>query len=194
MQAYTTVADVFQLYSTILNDPNWEKFRFVGRWQALTEEEQLSHYNAMACHELNFFLYHKDRKFFDRVVKPLIAQKLDKQLVDLWLLGEPLESFDQLWKVRRMNTLERILFADSLESKQDGTKRWLTEYLQTHPLDPQWRQQRFDVALRGSALQAAVASGSLNLAAMELESMDAVAMDFAAPGMGGRGGRGSTAR
>ncbi|MCA9133260.1 MAG: hypothetical protein KDA45_08895, partial [Planctomycetales bacterium] len=105
LQAYTTVAEVFQLYSTLLDDPRWDKFRFVGRWHQLTDEERRARYNEMACHELNFFLYHKDPQFFAQVVQPLIAQKLDKQLVDRWLLGEPLEAYDELWQMQRLNTL-----------------------------------------------------------------------------------------
>lgn len=155
LQAYASVADVFQLYATLLENPAWEKFRFLSEWAALPAEDQLKHYSEMACHEVDFFLFHKDRKFFDRVIRPLIAQKLDKQIVDLWLLGEPLDALAPLWKVQQLNTLERILLAERVESNRAGTRRWVHDYLDAHPLDPQWRQQRFELALRGRALSGA---------------------------------------
>lgn len=40
-----------------------------------------------ASHQLNFFLYKRDKPFFDQVVKPYIMNKLDLFLVDWWLLG-----------------------------------------------------------------------------------------------------------
>ncbi len=90
LQAYSSIADVYRLYGTLLQNNDWEKFSFITQWHKLTDEQRRAHYNEMACHELKFFLYHKDRKFFDTVVKPLISQKLQKQLVDLWLLGNRL--------------------------------------------------------------------------------------------------------
>ena len=102
----------------------------------MSDADRRSRYNELACHELNFFLYHKDRKFFDAVVRPLIAQKLDKQLVDQWLLGESLASYDQLWRVQRLNTLERILLAQSVETRKAGTNRWLSDVVNANPLDP----------------------------------------------------------
>ncbi|MEZ6135956.1 MAG: hypothetical protein R3C53_13725 [Pirellulaceae bacterium] len=150
VQTYANIASVFQLYETLLGEgSDWHKFRFIADWHNLSDEERQAHYNEMACHELNFFLYHKDRKFFDAVVKPLIAQKLDKQLVDDWLLGRPLDQYTELWRVQRLNTLERVLLAERLEAKRAGTLRWLSEL---PDLDPQWRQQRFETALSGSEL------------------------------------------
>ncbi len=181
LQAYTTIADVFQLYSTLLSSPDWEKFRFVGGWHQLSPEEQLARYNELACHELNFFLYHKDRPFFDRVVKPLLSHKLDKQLVDLWLLGEPLEDYLPLWRIGRLNTLERILLAANSESQRAGTERWLRETLEAHPLSPTLRQQRFEIALRGSALEANSSGGTL--LGLNFDRRDAV-MNFS-QSMGG---------
>ncbi len=152
LQAYTTIADVFQLYSTLLANPEWEKFRFIINWHELSDKERRKHYSEMACHELNFFLYHQDRPFFDAVVKPLLANKLDKQLVDLWLLGEPLTDYEPLWRMQRLNTLERILLAERAESRRAGVERWLREHLQAHPMPPTARQQRFEIALLSSAL------------------------------------------
>jgi hypothetical protein len=152
VQLYTTLGDVYRLYGTLLNDPQWEKFRFLTRWQELPMEQRQQKYSELACHELNFFLYRKDRKFFDDVVAPLLEQKLEKQLVDRWLLNQPLDEYTELWRLRRLNTLERILLAQRLEAQVAGTQRWLGDYLKAYPLDPQARSQRFEIALRGTLL------------------------------------------
>lgn len=152
VQTYASIGDVFRLYGTLLKNPEWDKFQFVAKWHQLTEQQKRSHYNEMACHELNFFLFHKDRKFFDSVVQSLLKQKLEKQLVDHWLLGDSLAAFDQLWRVQRLNTLERILLAQSVQSRKPGTARWLSDFVGAFPLDPQARASRFEAALRGMAL------------------------------------------
>jgi hypothetical protein len=182
LQTYSDIASVFQLYSTLLNNPDWEKFRFVTNWHQLSDEEKRANYNETACHELNFFLFHKDRKFFDTVVKPLIEQKLDKQLVDDWLLGRSLDQYAELWRQQRLNTLERVLLAERIASNRAGALRWLNDTVAANPLDPQWRARRFEAALRGSELE------TTNLSLMRLSEnrlemqADGLAM------MGGVGG------
>ncbi len=152
LQTYSSIEAVFQLYSTLLSNPEWEKFRFITKWHRLTDAEKQTNYNTMACHELEFYLYHKDRAFFDQVIKPILEQKLDKQLVDEWLLGLPLEKYTELWRLQKLNTLERILLAERVQSNREGASRWLNNYVEANPLDPQWRQRRFEAALRGREL------------------------------------------
>ena len=152
VQLYTTSADVYRLYGTLLNNPEWEKFRFVTQWPQLSDEEKRARYSEMSCHELDFFLSRKDRKFFDAVVVPLLSQKLDKQLVDLWLLDKPLEGYRTLWRTQRLNTLERLLLAQRQDEVAVGTKRWLDEFIAAHPIDPVARSGRFETALRGTLL------------------------------------------
>lgn len=173
---FSSLADVFQLYSTALGDEKWDKFRFVTQWEQLTKEEKEKHYNEMACHELNFFLYHKDRSFFDSTVLPVIGQKLDRQMVDLWLLTEPLDAFTTLWQKNQLNTLERVLLSKNVEAQAEATKRWLGDYLEANPIAPKDRKRSFEFALRGGALDATV-----------LASAGSESMFFAAPGGGGGG-------
>lgn len=163
LQIYDSLSDVFQLYSTLLGNPEWEKFRFITSWNRLNEVEKLSRYREMACHELDFFLFHKDPKFFQKVVRPVIRQKLDMQLLDQWLLEQPLEAYAELWRVQRLNTLERILLARAIPNKADGIARWIDEYIAAHPIPPQLRQQRFEAALRGSSLSTEAPEALLEL-------------------------------
>ncbi|WP_197355824.1 hypothetical protein [Aureliella helgolandensis] len=170
LQTFSSLAEVFQLYATLLEDSEWEKFRFLVDWHELSEERQLAHYSELACHELNFFLYHQDRLFFDRVIRPFIEQKLDKQLIDHWLLDQPLEEYAELWRVQRLNALERILLARRLSAMQAGTQRWINDTLAAQTPDPQLRQRLFEIALRGTSLDSR-SSGSR----MEGFAMDGMA-------------------
>ena len=61
-----------------------EKFAFFGKWGALGDAKKLAHYSDFACHELNAFVYFKDRGLFDAVVRPYLANKKEKQFLDHW--------------------------------------------------------------------------------------------------------------
>lgn len=193
VQLYTTLGDVYRLYGTLLNNPEWEKFRFVTEWPDLSDEEKRARYSEMSCHELDFFLARKDRKFFDAVVAPLLAQKLDKQLVDLWLLDKSLEGYRSLWRVQRLNTLERVLLAQREAELASGTKRWLDEFLAAHPLDPVARSQRFETALRGSMLDVEAGKSLLFERLAEVQLRDELSRADMNMGMGGYGPRGGVA-
>ena len=188
-QVYATLGDVYRLYETLLKNGEWEKFRFVTQWPELSDEDKQARYSEMSCHELDYFLYRKDRKFFDAVVSPLLQQKLDKQIVDLWLLDKPIDAYQVLWRVQRLNTLERILLAQKLKDAQPGTRRWLNEFIAAHPIDPVARNQRFETALRGSLLDGSAAEGLAMLGdQVMLEQLSASAADSLARGRFSRGG------
>ncbi|MFO1062735.1 MAG: hypothetical protein U0892_02525 [Pirellulales bacterium] len=196
-QIYMTLSDVYRLYGTILGNPEWEKFRFITTWNKLSDDQKQARYSEFSCHELDMFLFNKDRKFFDSVVVPILSQKQDKQLVDLWLLGQSIDAYKELWRVRKLNTLERVLLSAKVEEQKSGTARWLDEFLAANPLDPQQRSQRFEVALRGSLLDGSSESGYLDLMGrteagprgeMLEESLNAAQSRFGTPSMGGFAG------
>ena len=152
LETYATLGEVFQLYGTMLGNGEWEKFRFLCDWPNLEPKEQEARYNEMACHELNFFLYMKDRKFFDRVVAPQIHQKLDQQLFDQWLLGNGIDAYSELWRMQRLNAVERVLLARQQDAVHTGTMRWLNEYTEANPVSPELTRNRFGFALSRSSL------------------------------------------
>ena len=51
------------------------------------------YYSKYSCHELNYFLFHKDFAFFTRVVVPFIHNKLQPTFFDLALMGADVSSF-----------------------------------------------------------------------------------------------------
>ncbi len=54
----------------------------------MTPEEKLKKYDKYASHELNLFVYFKDKEFFEGVVKVFIRNKKEKTLVDYYLLDD----------------------------------------------------------------------------------------------------------
>lgn len=65
-----------------------DEWGFLKRWNLLSNLEKHSKYNQYVSHELHFFLYLKDQAFFDSVVVPHISNKIERSLVDYFLLSE----------------------------------------------------------------------------------------------------------
>ncbi len=59
---------------------------FLKNWPNLTDEDKLTKYDLYCCHEVNIFLKFQHPDFFNKVVKPFIANKLAKTFVDDFLL------------------------------------------------------------------------------------------------------------
>lgn len=186
VRVYASLSDVFQLYATLLNNAEWEKFRVLTQWNTLNDEQKAKAYNELASHEMELFIYNKDRAFFDKVIRPYLAMKMEKQFVDAYLLGSKLDQWSQPWQLARMNTVERILMSRSFEAQREATRRWLGDTVKANPMDSSARSSRFDVAMLGNALDSLDQKnrfGSLNgqLAENELlmRSSGAVANDYA---------------
>jgi hypothetical protein len=66
----------------------FDKWRFLLNWEALTFPEKMKKYDEFCGHELNVFLYFKDRSFFDTYVLKFIHSKSSYDKVDKILLGK----------------------------------------------------------------------------------------------------------
>jgi len=78
---------------------------------------------------LNFFLFKRDKQFYDKVVKVLVQNKLEKTFMDQYLLGIELEdaendhaqhvlSYIELSsRLEELNALEQCLLIDFCLSK-----------------------------------------------------------------------------
>lgn len=69
-----------------------KEWEFLGRWNSMKPAEKLKTYDKFYSHELNMFVYFKDREFFDEVVMPFISNKKQKTFVDLFLLDMKAEA------------------------------------------------------------------------------------------------------
>ena len=72
-------------------------------------------YSKYACHELHFFLYHKDPEFFRTVVQPYLKNKMDKQFLD-HLPPSPM-ALNSVWEQRSASVLKSCMPAAQWHSK-----------------------------------------------------------------------------
>lgn len=155
VQAYASVADVYALFESMA-DPaaarDLAEFRFVLDWPELPDERKQDLYSRHACHELNVLLARKDPAFFDRVIRPYLANRRDKTVVDCWLLGAGLEAFLHPWWWQRLNAFERVAIAKALPAHAGAVRRALAEVCALRPRDPAAELDLFLKALQGRGL------------------------------------------
>lgn len=159
IEVYDSLASVYKLFSTINPDAKFAEFSFILGWPEYDEARKVELYSKYSCHELNFFLYQKDRSFFDKVIKPYIANKRDKTFMDKWLLGNNLSEYLEAWAFARLNAVERILLGQRLPKMADRLERHVTDLYDLLPDDRDRYNHLFKMALSGSALEVSDALG-----------------------------------
>lgn len=151
----SSIPDVFQLYRTLLsNHADFDKLECLSRWPSLKDEEKERHYSDLACHELNLFLFVHDHPFFDRVVRSYLANKMQKQFMDDYVLGTDLLKYTPPWKLAQLNAIERVLLAKRITSQSGSTKRWMGDLVSSIPVDSAAQSVRFAKGLMSSGLWA----------------------------------------
>jgi hypothetical protein len=186
LEAYDTLGRVFGLYSTLSKDPVLQQFSFALQWPKLSDAEKGSKLSEFACHELHFFVSRKDPTWFEKVVRPYLANKRAKTFLDRYLLGDDLSEFLRPWAYGRLNVVERILLASRLKGEGPRTARHVSDLLELLPRDTETENRLFRTALQGSALETEDAYGLA--AATEtvtldiLQSSDAMGSAGAGPG------------
>ena len=78
-------------------------------WNHYDIEIKHKKYSMFMCNEFNFFLYFKDRDYFDEVVKPSISAKIEKSLIDYFLLEDykKVKEFRHVSVYDNLNALEQ---------------------------------------------------------------------------------------
>ncbi len=153
-EIYDCTSKLYRLFATLLkDDATFLEFGFVARWSDLPPEEKSEKYSRYACHELNYFLFRKDPAFFEKVIRPYLANKMDKTFLDRWLLEENLAAFLAPWAYGRLNVFERILLARRIDGEGPITARGVADAAALVPPDVEGFNQRFDTALKGGALE-----------------------------------------
>lgn len=110
-----SVPELFRLLVALAPDLELHEFEPLTRWHQLPEAERRTWYSEHACHEVHLFLWRKDRRFFDAVVRPYLANKLQKTFIDWWLLEIDLTPWLAADRHQRLNLAERILLARRLD-------------------------------------------------------------------------------
>lgn len=152
VRVFSSLEDLFRWLLPLTASPQLASFEPLVRWHLLSEEEKERFCVEHACHELHLFLWRKDRPFFDRVVRPVLAEKMEKQLVDRYLLELPLEKDRTLWNYSRTNALERVLLASRLPEARDGNRRWLAHRLEQLPPSDPLQAERFHSAIASQSI------------------------------------------
>ncbi len=153
-ETYDTVAKAYRLLATLNADATFGEFSFVANWPDLDAKEQRRLYSKYACHELSFFLYHKDPKFFAAVIAPYLKNKKDKTFMDRWLLGDDLKPYLEPWRFGRLNAAERVLLGKHLREQEASVARDTRERVVLIPPDMEAFNRRFDTAVQTGALEA----------------------------------------
>jgi len=151
LETYDTLSGVYSLLNTL--NSHLAEFAFVLNWPKLKDDEKLAKYGEYACHELNLFLQHKDKPFFDKVVKPYLAHKKDKTFMDEYLLGLDLAKHLEAWAYTRLNIVERILLGSRLQNEAPNAARHVRELWEMIPPNPEEADRLFETALRGRAME-----------------------------------------
>jgi len=153
VELYDTLRKVYGLYVTLSADATLQEFGFINDWAKLTPAQKQEKYSKYACHELNFFLYKKDRAFFDKAIQPYLKNKKDKTFLDYWLIGDDLSAYLQPWAYGRLNIVERILLARRIKGEAGATARHVKDLQDMIPPDLDRLNQLYLTALKGSALE-----------------------------------------
>ncbi|MBL8898444.1 MAG: hypothetical protein JNM84_12480, partial [Planctomycetes bacterium] len=158
-ETFGSLAEVHRLFRTLSANEELARFAFVLDWSELEPEEKLARYAEHACHELHFFLYRKDRTFFDAIVRPYLANKAAKTFLDEWLLEADLSRYLESRAFAELNTFERILLAQRFPAERANIARALRETLELRPPDPEQDQRLFRRVLESEALSHGFAWG-----------------------------------
>lgn len=135
------------------SDADLAQFAFIAKWSFMTDAEKRSLYGQYASHELDFFIYMKDRAFFDSAVAPHLANKRRKEFMDRWLLGEDLSQYAAAGALQRLNPLEQCLLAWRLgNTNRTSAKvsRMLADYCRDNPPDERECDRMLDIATLSS--------------------------------------------
>ena len=102
---------------------------FITKWNSYEKEKKNNKYSKFMSHEMNLFLYFKDKEYFKEVVLPFIANKMEKTFIDNWLIGD----YDKLYKYTdikyfdKLNALEKCLLVHAVIKKDTAEAKALVD-------------------------------------------------------------------
>ena len=144
----STVGELYALMRTLApGEGEFAEFGFVADWAEKGEDEKLALYGKYASHELDFFLYEKDRAFFDSVVAPNLKNKRLRDFMDKWLLGEDVSEYAKPGRFQDLNALEQCLLARRVASIAPAVARNLADWCEANPCDPEEEDRLLSAAL-----------------------------------------------
>ena len=99
--------------------PVFNEFNFLLGWSKLSQDDKNKNFTKMVSHELNFFIYCKDKPYFEEIVKPFLVNKMEKSFVDYYLLDmyDKIVDYRYPQRLSQLNTLEQCMLVDALVKK-----------------------------------------------------------------------------
>lgn len=90
---------------------SFNALQWIFNWNNAEQEFKNKKYSKFMCNELNFFLYFKDKEFFNTVVRPGVDSKIEKSLIDYFLLEQydKVEEYKHVSLFDSLNALEQCL-------------------------------------------------------------------------------------
>ncbi|KAK3845352.1 MAG: hypothetical protein J3R72DRAFT_41348 [Linnemannia gamsii] len=128
IRVINSISQVYDLLMTLLQanaQTTLRKFGFVVDWDRLSLADKNEKFSKWTCHELNLFLYKKDRKYFDDVVAPFIKNKLIKSFIDDYLIGASLEKYTTLKEFNLLTCMEKCLLAQRVPRLKPSVAQWI---------------------------------------------------------------------
>lgn len=108
----STITNISGLWDTVMlicrSSAELKEWKFLPVWEELSPLEKLKNFDKFCSHELNIFLFFKDREFFSEVVQPFLRNKRNKTVIDLFLLGDSqgLSAFADVSELNKLNVIE----------------------------------------------------------------------------------------
>ncbi|MCC5851140.1 MAG: hypothetical protein JJU29_23870, partial [Verrucomicrobia bacterium] len=156
-QLIRSLGQAYDLLRTLGGHEHLEDFAFLKHWPELDNDAKRAKYGEFASHELHLFLHARDPEFFDAVVRPYLANKKDKTLIDRWLLDTLTSEDLRLDTLQDRNALELALLARR-GGDREAVLAALREQVELIPDDPAAFARLIRVALQSADLDETIAA------------------------------------
>ncbi|KAF9930409.1 hypothetical protein FBU30_000540 [Linnemannia zychae] len=130
IRVINSLSQVYDLMLTLIDAAQrqmLQNFGFIVDWERLSSDTKKAKYSKWNCHELNLFLYKKDKSFFDTVVAPFLKNKLMRSFMDDYLIGASLDKYASLDVFNQLTCMEKCLLAQRLPDLKPAVIRWLKD-------------------------------------------------------------------
>ncbi|KAF1320245.1 hypothetical protein FI667_g12627, partial [Globisporangium splendens] len=120
---YTSIEDVLKLWKSLCRENEVHRLvEYLQEWNRMDRDAKVRLYFANASDDLNVFLLHKDPAFFQLYVRPLVASKISKSLIDYYLLDDKI-ALHNLYSApgafQALSVIEKLLIAERMPSTSD---------------------------------------------------------------------------
>ncbi|GAA5495012.1 hypothetical protein Rhal01_01182 [Rubritalea halochordaticola] len=120
-KAYSSLSNVWSYFHTHANSQEFrETINLLTpalHWPKLEQQERLALLETAGGFELHLFIKNRDPEWFDKHVRPMLANKRRKAFIDHYLLDHDLAPYLELAKYQNLNVIEKALLAHKLPGK-----------------------------------------------------------------------------